>query len=1556
MALAVGPAANAQVLLVDNAPLSVSLSGFDGSGFVPTPAAGQLDSDTWIALGLSQNASPAFGDTLTTSDFSQGTSTGGESAGGVYAFDVGAAEPAIGGQPSGGDLTPGGFALRVRNDTGAAITELTIAYSWYVRNDQGRATALTLWHGADISTAPTQAATGAHTTPLTADGSPAWVAVPQSVTLTGLSIAPAATYEILWNMDDAGGSGSRDEVAVGGISLTVGLGCTPAAAPLILCPDDILDETDTGLATAVLTYDAPLAADDCGADLVPVITSNAAHASGQAFPLGVTTVTWEATDSEANSASCSFDIEVLDLESPTLTCPSDITIDNDVGTAGAVVTYSGPTATDNAPGVGSPVITSDAVLHASGQTFPIGITTVNWSVTDAASLTASCSYTIKVQDAEDPIVMCPDIILPAEPSTCGATAPVDAVATDNAPGVMILQTNGPIAGSTLPLGVSFQSFTATDAASNQTSCSRTIVVQDLQAPSITCPMPQTIAADAGGTTATFTFADATGNDNCPGLSVFRTVGPASPATLPVGSHTVTWVATDASGETATCDTTLTVTDTQPPTITCPADITVNTTTDRCDAAQPFTTPVGTDNLPGATTVRLEGLTEGALFPLGETTQRYQVTDTSDLTAECTFTVTVVDAQAPVATCPAGLSTPTDAGAATAVATYAMPTTTDNCPMPTIARTQGPASGSAFNVGTTTVTWQATDGASLTAQCSFDVTVTDDEAPALVCPLQVTVATSTTACDAVATFPAPTANDNVDGTLTPAPTNASLPGSGDSFPVGTTTLTYSATDAATNTGSCMFTVVVTDAAPPRFEGIDGSTACPADFTLATDAGSATATLADLTPVATDSCSGQALPAPTVTQTAGPSAGADLPLGETVLTWQATDDAGNTATCSTTITVTDQEAPTVVCPSAVTADSDPETCGAVVTYATPIGQDNVSAPGPTTAPGTNTLGSGASFPVGATTETFVTTDAAGNTAECDFSITVADATAPMITCPDNVTAQTEAGATTAAVTFAPATAEDACGATVAAVGTGPLSGDSFSLGTTTVTFEATDDAGNSTQCTVDVTVFDGQAPTITCPEAIAVDSDADLCSAVVTYVAPVGQDNAAGAVTTLDAGSLGSGGVFSVGEQTETWTVTDATGATASCSFTVTVSDAQAPSLVCPDSVSVDGGETCGVSGPYVAPIATDNCTGATTVLTAGLGADATFNIGTSTETYTATDGAGNTVSCSLDVTVACTEDCATTDDEDGDGDAGCDDFDCVAEAACEDVDTDGDGVSNSDELRCETDPADDTSSPLPGDIEDTDDDKLLNCEDDDDDNDGISDEVEEATSTDPRDDDSDADGLLDGQEDANQDGVLDPGETDPADEDSDDDTYEDGEEVNCATDPLDAEDTPADLDASGTCDGAEVDGDNDGVPDGLEVFCGTDPSDDGDTPSDLDLLDIDMDGDIGCVDSDDDGDNVSDADELTCGTNPNGPLSTPSAADLADEDGDQLLACVDGDDGNDGPVPTRPGSDTASGCASGGESTPWGAALLVMFGLLVWIRRRSAVSAVSDAQAGERLLV
>jgi len=175
-------------------------------------------------------------------------------------------------------------------------------------------------------------------------------------------------------------------------------------------------------------------------------------------------------------------------------------------------------------------------------------------------------------------------------------------------------------------------------------------------------------------------------------------------------------------------------------------------------------------------------------------------------------------------------------------------------------------------------------------------------------------------------------------------------------------------------------------------------------------------------------------------------------------------------------------------------------------------------------------------------------------------------------------------------------------------------------------------NRASCTEVVLKLEDEAPVVTCAEDIVVENEEGVCFTVVEYELPTGTDNCSEVVVTQIEG-FGSGSQFPVGVTNEIFEITDSAGNTSICSISITVFDTENPIILCPVDISAfnDPGE-CGAIVAYETPSGTDNCPGSEIEITEGLGSGSFFPVGSTTETYTITDAAGNTSTCSFIVTV------------------------------------------------------------------------------------------------------------------------------------------------------------------------------------------------------------------------------------------------------------------------------------------------------------------------------------
>ncbi len=316
------------------------------------------------------------------------------------------------------------------------------------------------------------------------------------------------------------------------------------------------------------------------------------------------------------------------------------------------------------------------------------------------------------------------------------------------------------------------------------------------------------------------------------------------------------------------------------------------------------------------------------------------------------------------------------GPSGAAVSYPNPTATDaiDGTVPVICV---PASGATFAVATTTVDCTATNSAGNSSHTSFSVTVRDTTQPTLTVPANVSVSTSNPA-GATVSYDAATASDLVDGPMTPI----CAPASGSTFPIATTTVNCTATDAHGNAANASFTVTVTlassDTRPPTLR-------VPASITRqATGPGGA---LINYSVTATDPTNtpAQITIICTSSPTSGLSSGSIFPVGTTTITCNAHDPAGNNAAPkSFTITVRDTTKPVISPTSNVKANATGPS-GAIVNYPLPTATDIVDV----TVPVICTPAPGATFPIGTTAVNCTATDHAGNTATRRFTVTVLSA---------------------------------------------------------------------------------------------------------------------------------------------------------------------------------------------------------------------------------------------------------------------------------------------------------------------------------------------------------------------------------------------------------------------------------------------------------------------------------------------------------------------------------------------------------------------------------------
>jgi gliding motility-associated-like protein len=931
--------------------------------------------------------------------------------------------------------------------------------------------------------------------------------------------------------------------------------------PTIIAPANVSVNTNTGCTATGISIGTPVTSDNC---TVASVTNNAPSI----FTVGNTTVTWTVLDAAGNTATATQVITVTDNVVPTITAPAAMTVSTNTACTATGVSLGTPVTADNC--------SVASVVNNAPTAFPLGNTTVTWTVTDASGLTATATQVITVVDNTNPSISAPANISVNANSACAAfnVNLGTPIATDNC-SVASVVNNAP---SVFSLGSTNVTWTVTDASGNTATATQVVTVVDNTNPTIVAPAAMTVQTNTACTATGVVLGTPVTTDNCTVASVTNN----APVAFPLGNTTVTWTVTDAVGNLATATQVITVIDNVNPTITAPANITANATASCAVTGLALGTPVTVDNCSVASVTNNAPST----FPLGTTTITWTVIDGSGRTATATQTVTVIDNTNPTITAPANVTVNANNACAAFNVALGTPVTSDNCSVASVVKN----APTVFPLGITIVTWTVTDGSGLTATATQVVTVVDNTNPTIVAPAAMTVQTNTACTATGVVLGNPLTNDNCS--IASVSNNAPV-----AFPLGNTTVTWTVTDGSGNTSTATQVITVIDNVNPTITA-------PANITINATASCAVTGLALGTPVTADNCS-----VASVTNNA-PST---FSLGTTTITWTVIDGSGRTATATQTVTVVDNTNPTITAPANVTVNANNACAAFNVALGTPVTADNC-----TVASVANNAPS--VFPLGNTTVTWTVTDGAGLTATATQVVTVVDIANPSIIAPTAISVSANNACTATGVVLGTPITFDNC--SISSVSNNaPLA---FPLGSTTVTWTATDGSGNIATATQLVTVMDNVNPTITAPLNLTINANAACTATGVALGTPVTADNCSVASVTNNAPST-----FQIGTTNVTWIVTDGSGNIASATQTVTVVDNTNPTITAPANVSVNANSSCAAFNVALGtPVTADNCS----VASVANNAPTVFPLGNTTVTWTVTDGAGLTATATQVVTV------------------------------------------------------------------------------------------------------------------------------------------------------------------------------------------------------------------------------------------------------------------------------------------------------------------------------------
>ena len=405
-------------------------------------------------------------------------------------------------------------------------------------------------------------------------------------------------------------------------------------------------------------------------------------------------------------------------------------------------------------------------------------------------------------------------------------------------------------------------------------------------------------------------------------------------------HTVTCTATADNGNTGTASFSVTIEETPGPVLTVPPNqtyVTNNATEIGMGGANYYFTQYNVcDGCPIVTAIDSSGMNipyidmlssigypdadsrphflcdppSGTFFSFGTTTVTCTATDDIGKTGTASFDVTItdessIDVTPPVITSENIYIQTTDPVGKDV--SFATPASTDNVGIVTVSC--NPHSGSFFDTGNTNVICTATDAAGNVGVSTFVVSVTyaltDETSPSFT-PVSSQSISITNSTGAAFSYQLPAVTDNIGVTIGPT----CIPPSGDLFPVGNTVVTCTASDAAGNSGTISFTVSVVNTEATG-DTIAPSLTTVEDILVEAIVANGAEIEFDI-PTATDN------EAVTVGPECTPEPGYFFPIGDTIVTCIAKDEAGNQGTSTFTVSVESR----IQIPDEVPTDEIPE----------------------------------------------------------------------------------------------------------------------------------------------------------------------------------------------------------------------------------------------------------------------------------------------------------------------------------------------------------------------------------------------------------------------------------------------------------------------------------------------------------------------------------------------------------------------------------------------------------------------------------------------------------
>ena len=963
--------------------------------------------------------------------------------------------------------------------------------------------------------------------------------------------------------------------------------------PTITCPGNQNVNFDANCQFALADYTGLATTSDNCATTVTVTQSPAAGT----LITTTTTITLTADDGNGNTSTCTFDVIPTDNIPPVITCPGNQNVNFDASCQFTLIDYTAlATSSDNCA---APVTVTQSPVVGTVIT---GATTITLTADDGNGNTSTCTFDVLPIDNVPPSITCPPNQTVSFDANCQYSLldyTAVSLTSDNC-ATTVTVTQSPAPGTIITTTTTI-TLTADDGNGNTNTCTFDIIPGDNTNPVVLCQNITAYLDASGNATVTTTDIDNGSNDGCGIASM--TLSNSTFTCADVGSNTIYLIVTDNSGNVDSCASTVTVADTLNPTVVCQN---INAYLDATGMVTILTSDIdnGSSDICGINTMTLSTDTYSCT-EVGINTTFLIVTDNNGNSDSCAAQVTVSDTIRPAVICQDITAYLDATGNVTITTTDIDNGSSDACGIASM--TLSTNTFTCNEIGANTIYLVVNDNNGNTDSCSAIVTVADTLNPTVICQ---NINAYLDATGNVTITPA-----DVDNGSNDACGIASLNLSVSSYTcldTGVNTTYLIAIDNNGNTDSCMATITVIDSVNP-------TVICQDIVTYLDATGNAFISTADIDNGTNDACGISNLSLSNNTFTCAEA-------GVNSVTLTATDNNGNTDSCTATVTVLDTIAPNPICQD-ITAYLDAS--GTVTVSAIDVNNGSTDACGI----GNLTL-SDSVFDcsmAGPNTVYLIVTDNSGNSDSCSAVVTVIDSILPTVLCQDiSVTLDTLGQASITAADVDNGTF-DFCG--IGTLSVFPSSFDCGNVGDNIVTLTATDNYGNTDSCVAVVTVADQTLPTVVCQDAtIFIGSNGSTNIAIADI--DNGTNDACGLAslslseTVATCDDLGSWPILLIAE--------DNNGNIDSCTATVTVIDNVPPTIICEDDHVEYLDENCLFTIPAYVPEMTDNCTAPSNLTIVQFPAPGTVIAGIGTTeniNLTVTDESGNFTVCAFNITLA-----------------------------------------------------------------------------------------------------------------------------------------------------------------------------------------------------------------------------------------------------------------------------------------------------------------------------------